>query len=115
MGVYAPVHGEVLRLPPDTPHTVHGWRIKVLWLAPADYPEQITVRSLRLDEGEPALIEVGTVPRDRVIFDPANPGAYSNPKTADFPSSVYFPEAGCYAFEVDWPGGSWRAVLAVGA
>jgi hypothetical protein len=73
------------------------------------------VRSLRVDSGDPALIELGAVPLDRVILDPANPGAYSNPKTADFPSSVYFPEAGCYAFEARWPGGSWRAVLAVGA
>jgi len=115
MGVYAPVHGEALRLPFDTPHTDHGWRIKVLWLAPAEYPQKITVRSLRLDDGEPALIEVGTVSGDRVTLDPANPGAYSHPKTADFPSSVYFPEAGCYAFGAGWPGGSWRVVLAVGA
>lgn len=115
MGVYAPVRGEALRLPPDTPYTEHGWSIKVLWLTPSEYPHQIAVRSLRVDAGDPALIELGTVPQDRVGLDAANPGAYSNPKTADFPSSVYFPEAGCYAFEARWPGGSWRAVLAVGA
>ena len=115
MGVYAPVGGEVMRLPPDTPCTEHGWRIKVLWLAPAEYEHQITVQSVRVDDGDPALIQLTTVPRERIVLDPANAGAYSNPKTADFPSSVYFPEAGCYAFEAAWPDGSWRAVLAVGA
>jgi hypothetical protein len=44
MGVYAPVRGEALRLPTDTPHTERGWRIKVRWLAPAEYPHQIAVR-----------------------------------------------------------------------
>jgi hypothetical protein len=115
MGVYAPMSGEALRLPPDTPYTEHGWRVKVLWLAPVEYPHRITVESLRVDEGDPALIQLVTVPRKRIVLDPANPGAYSNPKTADFPSSVYFPEAGCYAFDAVWPGGSWRVVLAVGA
>jgi len=114
MGVYAPVRREALRLPPDTPYTEHGWRIKVLWLTPAEYAHQITVQSLRVGEGDPALIELVTVPRERIVLDPANPGAYSNPKTADFPSSVYFPQAGCYVFEAAWPGGSWRVVLAVG-
>lgn len=114
MGIYAPTRGQALRLPADTPYTDHGWRIKVLWLVPAGYEHPVTIRAARVGEGAPPLIQLVAVPRERVVLDPATPGAYSNPETADFPSSVYFPEAGCYTFEARWPGGGWRVVLPVG-
>jgi hypothetical protein len=116
MGLYGDTRSGALLLPPDTPYTEHGWRIKVLWLLTARQKNEVTVRAQRIDRGPSALIEVAGSggPRDEVVLDPANPPAYSNPRTADFPSSVYFSDAGCYAFEASWPGGRWRAIVPVG-
>jgi len=107
--------GKALHLLRDSPRTRLGWRIKVLWVVADEQKTPVTVRVESTDAAAPALIEpAGGSPQESAVLDPKHPGAYSNPDTADFPSYVYFPKAGCYAFEATWPDGTWQVVLGVG-
>ena len=99
MGVPGGEEPASLTLPPDTLYVDGGWRTKVIWVVEADQPDPVRVMGSRVGGGEPPRIEIASVARPEVVLDPAGPAAASGPETADFPSNVYFPEAGCYAFE----------------
>src|SRR5687768_2417376 len=95
-----------LHLQPDSPRTELGWRIKVLWLVSSKQDAPVTIRVGSMGGATPPLVELaGGSAHVSAVLDPNNPGAYSNPNTADFPSYVYFAEAGCFFFDATWPGG----------
>lgn len=106
---------QALHLLPDTPREHLGWRIKVLWLVLRKQEAPVTIKAGSLaGPASSPLIELEGSPRTSVVLDPKNPGAYSNPHTADFPSYVYFVGAGCFFFQATWPEGRWRAVFGMG-
>ena len=54
-------------------------------------------------------------PVPRAILDPSQPGVPPTDRYLEFPTYLYIPRAGCYQFDVAWPGGSWRLVIGLGA
>ncbi len=46
---------------------------------------------------------------DTLRLDPSNPGTPDRRKGwTEYPSLVWFPEAGCYMIQASWADGSWQ-------
>jgi hypothetical protein len=112
-GVYAPYNTKTnsFRLPPDTPHTKLGWRVKILWVVAPKQRDPITLSGRQTGSEESIWFEIDQMPATTYAILPANTTEYF----ADFPSYVYFPSAGCYSIEARWPDGSWRLGFGVGS
>jgi hypothetical protein len=104
-GVYAPYNEKTnsFRLPPDTPHTKLGWRVKILWVVAPKQPDPVALSGRQSGTELPIWFEIEDTPTTTSAILPANTTEYF----ADFPSYVYFQSAGCYALNARWPGGSW--------
>jgi hypothetical protein len=112
-GVYAPYNTKTnsFRLPPDTPHTKLGWRVKILWVVAPKQHDPIALSGRQTGSEESIWFEIDQMPATTYASLPANTTEYF----ADFPSYVYFPSAGCYSIEARWPDGSWRLGFGVGS
>jgi hypothetical protein len=101
---------------PDAVRTSWGWRIKVLWVMKADQTAPVVIDGSDLRTGAslwflPSDAEAGP----SAILDPANPGAPSaNPGWLNFPSYLYFPNAGCFTLAVDPAGPGWDMTFGFG-
>jgi hypothetical protein len=94
------------------------WRNKVGWLAKASYQGTIHLRGANVDDGSPMVFEFnGDEPVLEAVLDSAHPGGFIDGLEgwAFFPSAVWVSKAGCYRLQVEWDGGRWEQVLAVGA
>jgi hypothetical protein len=101
----------------DAPRTGYGWRIKVLWVVAADVGGQVRLVATSISGQSWLWFKVGERgdrPHPQAILDPANPGIPPTGAYLDFPTYVFIPRAGCYGFDVAWPGGSWRMIVGLG-
>ncbi len=89
---------------------------KILWPIGPDFPNTVVVRVTNLGTGSEAWWDIGaggpppTEPVRPLVLDRTG-------NRAGFPTwgtGLYFPQAGCYAMSVSWPGGQWRLLFAVG-
>jgi hypothetical protein len=112
-GVYAPYDKKTnsFRLPPDTPHTKLGWRVKILWVVAPKQPDPVTLSGKQAGSEELISFEIENLPATTSASLPANTTEYF----ADYPSYVYFRSAGCYSIDARWPGGTWRLGFGVGS
>jgi hypothetical protein len=101
----------------DAPRTPHGWRIKVLWVMRRSQASRVRLHGANQETGHPVWFE----PADQdaapvATLDPTRPGAPSERRRwLNFPSYVYFPEAGCYEVQARSANGQWRMEFAFGA
>jgi hypothetical protein len=105
-----------LHLARDTPRTSNGWRVKVLWAVAEHERAVIALRGRDLTSRARVRFGVGSAAVSTVgLLDPRKPGtpAFAG-EPREYPSYLYFPEAGCYRLRATWPGGHWRMVLGVG-
>ena len=105
-----------IRIRADAPHTRNGWQIKTLWLVSQHANATVNVRvgGLAQDAQMSVRLSGRYLLQRSFVLDPAHPGAFHDPATADFPSYVYFSRAGCYFVEASWPSGMTRVILGVG-
>ncbi len=97
-------------------HGPHGWYVKILWVvAPGFYP-RVTLRGSTAGGGAPLWFQIGDqAPSIAPILNPQAPPIPNQPPGwANFPSYLFIPQAGCYALEASWPGGTWRLTFAAG-
>lgn len=94
------------------------WRNKVGWLVKDSYQGMIHLRGGNVDDGSPMVFEFnGNEPVLEAVLNPAHPGGFIDGMVgwAFFPSAVWVSKAGCYRLQVEWDGGRWEQVIAVGA
>lgn len=107
-----------LQMVGNVPRTRYGWRDKVLWLVAYHHKGVIRLRGRNLTTGTALefnveLSGVGTTTTG--LLNHGKPGAVTNPgEPKQFPSYIYFTEAGCYVLSASWNGGSWKIVLGLG-
>jgi hypothetical protein len=95
------------------PHT------KIVWEVGPDYTHPVSVQLLDLRTGAPAWwVLDATHYMQTFVLDPAATSVHDHgsPELGwhEWGSGVYIGEAGCYALDVTWPGGSWRTIIAAG-
>jgi hypothetical protein len=119
-GVYAAFdrRQQAYHVEAGAPRTVHGWRVKDLWIVAPKIESPVRVVGGELGGSQSLWFEVAErddKPVSAAVLDPARPGV---PPSVDgykeFPSYVYIPRAGCYFLEARWPGGHWRLVFGLG-
>lgn len=116
--------------PFSTQYTRYGWMVGIVFATEPGLTSPVVMRGVRLDDGTPlwmVALEPGqtyteAAPSVAVILDPQQPGLAGFQNTnfglsedwAGWYGAFYIPEAGCYALNASWPGGSWRVTFAVG-
>jgi hypothetical protein len=102
----------------NVPRTRYGWRDKVIWLVGSHHKGVIRLRGHNVTTGSALRFKVllsGQGVTTVGLLNHGKPGAVTNPgEPKTFPSSIYFPKAGCYALNARWGGGSWRLVVGLG-
>jgi hypothetical protein len=102
----------------DTVRRENGWQVKVLWVLQPTMIEPVTLSGQEVGTGSPITFDAsGLNPTgsDTMRLDPSNPGTPSHRKGwSEYPSSVWFPEAGCYIIKASWADGSWQRGLGFG-
>lgn len=111
--------------PFSTAHTRYGWAIGIVFAIEPGLTDPVVVRGERLKDGTPLWLQVAepgkaqTTPSVAVVLDPQQPGLADFQSTsmglsddwAAWNDTLYIPDAGCYALDARWPGGSWRVTF----
>lgn len=106
-------------------HTRYGWKTAITFAIESDFTDPVVMRGERLSDGTPLWFQVSepcqtqTTPSVAVVLDPQQPGLASFQNTsmglsdtwAAWDAMLYLPDAGCYALNAKWPGGSWRVTF----
>jgi hypothetical protein len=102
----------------NTVRRENGWGVKVLWVLQPTMIEPVTLSGQEVGTGSPITFDAsGLNPTrsDTMRLDPSNPGTPSHRKGwSEYPSSLSFPEAGCYIIKASWADGSWQRGLGFG-
>jgi hypothetical protein len=110
--------GQRYRIERDAPRTEYGWRIKVLWVVGPKLSKVVQMKGREVSNDAALWFEIedqGGAPIPEATLDPAAPGVLATGNGyKEFPSYLSVPRAGCYALEVEWPGGAWRLVFGLG-
>ncbi len=90
---------------------------KIMWPITPNFPSFVVVRVTNLQTGTQAWWDVGqgaSLPNEpvRPLVMNQNPNRVS--QQSAWGTLLYLPLAGCYAMQVNWPGGQWRLLFAVG-
>jgi hypothetical protein len=108
----------VLHMVGNVPRTRYGWRDKVIWLVRRHDNGVIRLSGHNLTTRTALRFRVllsGQGVTTVGLLNHGRPGAVANPgDPKTFPSSIYFPKAGCYALRARWHGGSWKFVVGLG-
>jgi hypothetical protein len=94
----------------DAPRTRYGFRVKVLWVMAPNTEESVTISGANLGNSTPLRIEVEDAGAGRatpVTLEPQVAGGGEG-GWREFPSYVYFDEAGCFELRASSAEGSWR-------
>jgi hypothetical protein len=94
----------------DAPRTRYGFRVKVLWVMEPSTEESVTISGANLGNSTPLWIEVedaGAGRATRATLEPHLAGIGEG-GWREFPSYVYFDEAGCFELRASSAEGSWR-------
>jgi hypothetical protein len=99
---------------------------KVLWVVGPNYPTVVTLLGRNLSTGAPIWFDIypnnhtggSDIYTQAARLDPTNPNRGSTDNSTGhwniWGLGPIFLAAGCYQLEASWPGGSWRAIYAVG-
>lgn len=104
---------------PAFPHTF-GWTATILFEAPKDYPDPITLKGADIHSGSSLLFQLDSTrdPQPFLMLDPSQPvvnqGNSSGDPVVSWSVTMYFPAAGCYSLMASWPGGHWAINFAAG-
>jgi hypothetical protein len=93
-----------------------GWVVKVLWVMEPGTVQPVTITGQELDTGSTITFNpLNGSPSQTLTLDPDHPGTSSRRKGwTEYPSTLAFPEAGCYVVEATWADGSWQRVFGFG-
>ncbi len=104
---------------PAFPNTF-GWTATILFEAPKDYPNPITLKAADIHSGSSLLFQLDST-RDPLPFltlDPSQPtinqGNSADAPVVSWSVTLYFPAAGCYSLMASWPGGHWEINFSAG-
>jgi hypothetical protein len=91
----------------------YGWPRKALWVVAEGFDQAINVTGCDCAGDLELWFQSGGMdPTQRLTLDPLHPGIpVQHAGWREFPSSVIFPQTGCYEITVSWDGGSWRATV----
>lgn len=96
----------------NTRRKKNGWGVKVLWVLQPIVTEPVLLSGQEVGTGWPITFDAsGLNPTrsDTIRLDPSNPGTPSHRKGwSEYPSTLWFPEAGCYIIKASWADGSWQ-------
>ncbi len=101
-------------------YTSDGWPAKVIWSVQTEYQGELTVHGANLKDGTPLKFDPfpnsasGSVSTTLKIDTRALNVSPTYLHWVSLPGAIYVSEAGCYALEMDWPGGSWRITFPAG-
>jgi hypothetical protein len=104
---------------PAFPNTF-GWTATILFEAPTNYPNPITLKGADVHSGLSLLFQLDATrdPRPSLILDPSQPtinqGNSAGDPVVSWSVTMYFPAAGCYSLMASWPGGHWEINFAAG-
>jgi hypothetical protein len=94
----------------DTRRGQNGWVVKVLWVSEPTMSEPVTLSGHEAGTGWPVTFDPSHgLASHTMRLDPSNPGTPSKRKGwSEYPSTLAFPEAGCYVIDASWADGSWE-------
>jgi hypothetical protein len=96
----------------NTRRKKNGWGVKVLWVLQPTMTEPVLLSGQEVGTGWLITFDAsGLNPTrsDTMRLDPSNPGTPSHRKGwSEYPSTLWFPEAGCYIIKASWADGSWQ-------
>jgi len=123
---YAPAFGAFYARPDASTGSFHvdkntrrkesGWVVKVLWVLEPQTNEPVTLSGREVGTGRPITFDPSNGPASlRMLLDPSAPGIPSRRQGwSEYPSSLSFPEAGCYTVRASWASGSWERTFGFG-
>jgi hypothetical protein len=90
--------------------------VKVLWVLHPGTTDLVTLSGREPGTGWPITFDPSNGPPSFAMrLDPSNPGTPSHRKGwSEYPSTLFFPEAGCYIIKASRTGGSWQRGLGFG-
>ena len=92
--------------------------MKIIWEVGPNYTQPVTVQAINLQTGELSWwnVNVNAPPTRTLVLDQSNPFQHVPPELGwnEWGSGLYISVAGCYALQVTWPTGQWRAIFAAG-
>lgn len=93
----------------------YGWPMKALWVIAYGHDTPVQVEGCDCATNRRIWFQFGGAePEQRATLDPLNPGIpVQHGSWREFPSSVVFPETGCYEITATWGDGSWSARIPV--
>jgi hypothetical protein len=97
--------------------------VAIVWEVGPDATDAVSVRATNLQTGEvlwwvhgtPPDLASQTLTLDANVPGPALYTGIPEKGWQQFQSALLIPEAGCYALDATWAGGSWRVIFAAGA
>lgn len=101
-------------------HNAHrtrfGWAVKILWVMEPGTSAPVTLTGRESKTASPITFHPSNEPTSQtMILDPAHPGTLSRRQGwTEYPSLLFFPQAGCYTIRASWAGGSWEQGFGVG-
>jgi hypothetical protein len=100
----------------NTRRTRDGWAVKVLWVLQPGTTATVALSGQEVGTGTPITFDPSNGSPSLVMhLDPTEPGTPSHRKGwSEYPSSLSFPESGCYVIKATWSGGSWQQTLGFG-
>lgn len=97
--------------------------LSIVWALGPDATDAVSVRATNIQNGEvlwwvhgtPPDLSSQTLALDAEVPGPATYEGIPEKGWQQFQSSLLIPQAGCYALDATWAGGSWQMVFAAGA
>lgn len=105
-----------LHLGASATRTAHGWQGAMKWVVQAHAQGPIVVQGQLMQGGYPPIwFQSGAQQATtEMAIDQSHPGPGSTSAFAQFPTTIWVPQAGCYQIVVNWHGGNWSAVVGIG-